>query len=75
MKLADSALPGLFRAADKASLEAQRRFLMASRLRLGFLVAAATAGHFRCTHAAVSILRLSSRFSLWSGQSSLRFGY
>jgi hypothetical protein len=44
MKLADSALPGLFRAADKASLEAQRRFLMTSRLRLGFLVVAATAG-------------------------------
>jgi hypothetical protein len=46
MKLADSALPGLFRAADKASLEAQRRFLIASRLRLGFLVVAAIAGAF-----------------------------
>jgi hypothetical protein len=44
--LTDSALPGLFRAADKASLEAQRRFLMASRLRLGFLVVAAMTGAF-----------------------------
>jgi hypothetical protein len=31
MKLANTALPGLFRAADKASLEAQRRFLIASQ--------------------------------------------
>jgi SMODS and SLOG-associating 2TM effector domain 3 len=46
MKLADSELPGLFRAADKASLEAQRRFLMASRLRLVFLVVAAAGGAF-----------------------------
>jgi hypothetical protein len=46
MKLTDSALPGLFRAGDTASLEAQRRFLMASRLRLGFLVVAATTGAF-----------------------------
>ena len=46
MKLADSALPGLFQAADRASLEAQRRFLMASRLRLGFLVVAAAGGAF-----------------------------
>ncbi|WP_433555794.1 DUF4231 domain-containing protein [Pseudonocardia xinjiangensis] len=44
MHLPDSALPGLFHAADRASLAAQRRFLIASRLRLGLLVAAAVSG-------------------------------
>jgi hypothetical protein len=42
--LPDSALPSLFHAADRASLAAQRRFLVASRLRLGLLVVAAAAG-------------------------------
>jgi hypothetical protein len=42
--LPDSALPGLFHAADHASLAAQHRFLVASRLRLGLLVVAAVAG-------------------------------
>lgn len=42
--LPESALPGLYHAADRASIAAQRRFLFASRLRLGLLVAAATAG-------------------------------
>jgi hypothetical protein len=42
--LPDSALPGLFHAADRASLAAQHRFLVASRLRLGLLVVAAVAG-------------------------------
>jgi hypothetical protein len=42
--LPDSALPGLFHAADQASLAAQHRFLVASRLRLGLLVVAAVAG-------------------------------
>jgi hypothetical protein len=42
--LPDSALPGLFHAAERASLAAQHRFLVASRLRLGLLVVAAVAG-------------------------------
>jgi hypothetical protein len=44
MDTADYALPGLFRAADQASLEAQHRFLFASRLRLGLLIVAAGTG-------------------------------
>jgi hypothetical protein len=44
MNLPNSALPGLFQAADQASTDAQRRFLFASRLRLGFLVLAAATG-------------------------------
>ena len=44
MELPDSALPGLFLAADEASLTAQRRFLTASRLRLCLLIVAAVAG-------------------------------
>jgi SMODS and SLOG-associating 2TM effector domain 3/SMODS and SLOG-associating 2TM effector domain 1 len=44
MQLPNSALPGLFQAADQASVAAQRRFLLASRLRLGFLVLAAASG-------------------------------
>lgn len=42
--LPDSALPGLFHAADNASLAAQHRFLVASRLRLSLLVVAAVTG-------------------------------
>jgi hypothetical protein len=44
MHLPNSALPGLFQATDQASNDAQRRFLFASRLRLGFLVLAAATG-------------------------------
>ena len=44
MHLPNSALPGLFQATDQASIDAQRRFLFASRLRLAFLVLAAATG-------------------------------
>lgn len=44
MRLPESDLPSLFHAADRASLTAQRRFLVASRLRLGLLVLAAVGG-------------------------------
>ncbi|GAA1306357.1 DUF4231 domain-containing protein [Pseudonocardia xinjiangensis] len=44
MQLSDAGLPGLFHAADQVSLSAQRQFLLASRLRLFFLIAAAATG-------------------------------
>jgi hypothetical protein len=74
MKLANTALPGLYRAADKASLEAQRRFLIASQLRLGFWVVAA-AGYFLYPRPDVLILRLSPQSSPWLGPLLLRSGY
>jgi hypothetical protein len=46
MDLPDSAMPGLFQGADQLSLRAQRRFLLASRLRLVLVVVAATGGAF-----------------------------
>jgi hypothetical protein len=46
MDLPDSALPGLYQAADQASLVAQRRYLFGSRLRLALVVAAAATGAF-----------------------------
>lgn len=45
MELPDSAMPGLFQGAGRLSLQAQRHFLLASRLRL-VLVVAATGGAF-----------------------------
>lgn len=44
MALPDASLPGLFQAADRASLDGQRRFLTASRIRLGLVLVAAIGG-------------------------------
>ncbi|WP_214326849.1 DUF4231 domain-containing protein [Nonomuraea sediminis] len=43
-QLTDSSLPGLFQAADQASLAGQRRYLTASRTRLAFVLLAAAGG-------------------------------
>jgi hypothetical protein len=44
VELNDDTLPGLFQGADQASLKGQRRYLAASRLRLGLVVLAAAVG-------------------------------
>jgi hypothetical protein len=44
VELNDDALPGLFQGADQASVKGQRRYLAASRLRLGLVVVAAAVG-------------------------------
>lgn len=44
MQLSTAAFPGLYQAADNASLAAQRRYLAATRLRLAFVVIAAATG-------------------------------
>jgi hypothetical protein len=44
MELLDASMPGLFQGADQLSVRAQRRFLLASRLRLVFVVLAAAGG-------------------------------
>jgi hypothetical protein len=44
MELPDASMPGLFQGADQLSLRAQRRFLLASRLRLVCIVLAAAGG-------------------------------
>jgi hypothetical protein len=44
MNLPDSALPNLFHDADRESVRAQRRFVVASRWRLLFVVVASVTG-------------------------------
>jgi len=46
MPLSDADLPPLYHAADKSSMEAQRRFLWATRIRLFGVLAAAFFGLF-----------------------------
>jgi hypothetical protein len=58
MDLPDASMPGLFQGADELSLRAQRRFLLASRLRLVFVVLAAAGGAVSLQAGAVDIAAL-----------------